>query len=212
MITIHHLGISQSDRVVWLMEELSLPYKLKWYHRKEDRTAPDDFLALHPAATAPVITDGDVVLSESAVILEHICYRHAGGRFAVRPEQDNYEDYSYWMHFNNNILGLFFGRMALRAQAHGPEADRVEAIINRRENGYYNYLNQRLAQVPYLAGPEFTCADMMVAFSLTALPRSGGRTIGDLPHVVSYLQRITERPAYKKAMEVAGPSATAPVS
>ncbi len=55
MITIHHLGVSQSDRVVWLMEELGLPYKLKWYNRKADRLAPDDFLALHPAATAPII-------------------------------------------------------------------------------------------------------------------------------------------------------------
>ena len=74
MIIIHHLGVSQSDRVVWLMEELGLPYQLKWYNRGEDRLAPSAYLALHPAATAPVIQDGDAVLTESAVVLEHICH------------------------------------------------------------------------------------------------------------------------------------------
>ena len=210
MIIIHHLAVSQSDRIVWLMEELNLSYQLKWYRRKEDQTAPDDYLALHPAATSPVITDGDVNLAESAVILEHVCYRHAGGRFAVRPEQSNYERYAYWMHLNNNILALSFGRMALAAQAHGPQAEMLQAVIKRRENGYYNHLNQCLAQSPFLAGPEFTCADMMVTFNLTTLPLFGGRGIEDLPHVVSYVERITERAAYKKAMKIAGPSAMAP--
>ena len=69
MITVHHLGISQSDRVVWLMEELGLSYKLKWYKRKADRLAPDEFLALHPAGTAPIIEDGDRVLPESGAIV-----------------------------------------------------------------------------------------------------------------------------------------------
>ena len=68
MITIHHLGVSQSDRVVWLMEELGLPYQLKWYVRGTDRLAPPEFLALHPAATAPIIEDGDTLLAESGAI------------------------------------------------------------------------------------------------------------------------------------------------
>lgn len=86
MITIHHLAVSQSERIVWLMEELGLPYKLKWYERKPNRLAPDELLALHPTAMAPVIEDGGVVLTESAVIVEYICHRHAGGRLALRPE------------------------------------------------------------------------------------------------------------------------------
>lgn len=80
MITIHHLGVSQSERIVWLMEELELPYRLKWYRRKQDRLAPDEYLALHPAATAPVIEDGDSVLAESGAILEYICHRYASGK------------------------------------------------------------------------------------------------------------------------------------
>lgn len=115
MITIHHLGVSQSDRVVWLMEELDLPYRLKWHKRMESGVAPNEYLALHPTATAPVIEDDGEVLTESAVIVEYICHRYAGGKLTVRPDQSNYTDYLYWMHFNNNILGLFFAKSALDA-------------------------------------------------------------------------------------------------
>jgi len=212
MITIHHLGISQSDRIVWLMEELGLPYELKWYHRKADRLAPDEFLALHPAATAPVITDGDRVIAESAVIVEHICHRHAGGKLTVGPSQPNYEDYLYWMHFNNNALGLFFARLALGTQAPGPDTERMQQLIKRREDGYYGYLDQELGKHPYVAGAEFTCADIMVTFNLTSLPMSGGRKVDDLPNVLAYVQRIGERPAYRKAMAIAGPAATPPAA
>src|SRR5262245_4953821 len=212
MITIHHLGVSQSDRVVWLMEELGLPYQLKWYARGPDRLAPPEFLALHPAATAPIIEDGDTLLAESGAIVEYICHRHGGGRFTVRPEQPNYADYLYWMHFNNNNLGLFFARNALRANAHGPAANRISGLIERRQDGYFRYLELRLGSVPYLAGTEFTCADVMVMFSLTSLPLFGGRKIDHLPNTVAYVDRLSARPAYKKAMAVAGPAAQPPAS
>ena len=93
MITIHHLGVSQSDRIVWLMEELNLPYRLKWYKRAQTGQAPDEYLALHPAATAPVIEDDGTILTESAVIAEYICHRYADGKLAVGPEQSNYAEY-----------------------------------------------------------------------------------------------------------------------
>ncbi|MCC2657485.1 MAG: glutathione S-transferase [Panacagrimonas sp.] len=213
MITIHHLGISQSDRIVWLMEELGLPYKLKWYHRGENRLAPPEFLALHPAATAPVIEDDGRMYAESAVILEHICHRHAGGKFTVGPSQPNYEDYLYWMHFNNNVLGLFFGKHALSdLTVASPNSDRMRTLIQRREDAYYRYLDQRLAASPYLAGPEFTCADIMTMFIVAELPLFGGRASDDLPHVKAYAERIGKRPAYQKAMAVAGPAAQPPAN
>jgi glutathione S-transferase len=211
MITIHHLGVSQSDRVVWLMEELGLPYRLKWYARKADRLAPDVFLALHPAATAPIIEDDGMTLPESGAILEYICHRHAGGKLTVRPDQPNYAEYLYWMHWHNNVLGLFFARRALAAQQPlGPEAQRMDGLVKRRERGYFGYLDQRLGKFPYLAGAEFTCADVMVMFDLSSLPLFGGRTIDDLPNVLAYVKRIGSRPAYIKAMSIAGPKATPP--
>ena len=210
MITIHHLGISQSERIVWLMEELALPYRLKWYKRQENRLAPDEYLALHPAATAPVIEDGDRVLAESGAIVEYICHRYAGGRLTVRPEQPNYPEYLYWMHFNNNVLGLFFAKSALRAGAHGPEAERFGGLIERREEQYFKFLDKTLGASPYLAGSEFTCADVMVVFQLTTATLFGGRKIDDLPNAISYVRRIEARPAYIKAMAIAGPKAVPP--
>ena len=208
MITIHHLGVSQSDRIVWLMEELDLPYRLKWHKRTEAGLAPNEFLTLHPAAMAPVIEDDGTVLTESAVIAEYICHRYAGGKLTVGPEESNYADYLYWMHFNNNILGLFFARSALGAVGQDSSADRIHGVVCRREGQYFNFLNARLGVSPYLAGPDFTCADVMVMFPLTSLPRFGGRTIDDLPNVVSYVRRVEARPAYIKAMSIAGPNAT----
>ncbi len=211
MITIHHLGVSQSDRIVWLMEELGLAYELKWYHRnRDDNLAPDDYLALHPAATAPLITDNGKVYAESAVIVEHICHRHGGGRLTVSPNQSNYEDYLYWMHLNNNLLGLFFARMALGAGVDSPASKQLERLINRRDKGYHVYLNKRLGDVEYLAGEEFTCADIMVVFNLTSLPLFGGRAIDDLSNITAYVRRISDRPAFMRAMEMAGPNARPP--
>jgi len=209
MITIHHLGVSQSDRVVWLMEELELPYELAWYDRGPDGLAPPEYRALHPAATAPVISDDDRVITESAVILEYICHRYADGRLTLRPEDAGYPDYLYWMHFNNNVQGLFFAGLALGA-AEGPQAQRVGQFLEGRRERYYGYLDARLAKSDYLVGAELTCADIMVAFNLTSLARFGGRTIADLANVSAYLERIRERPAYARAMSIAGPEAKRP--
>jgi len=208
MITIHHLGVSQSDRIVWLMEELDLPYRLKWHKRTEAGLAPNEFLALHPAAMAPVIEDDGTVLTESAVIAEYICHRYAGGKLTVGPQESNYADYLYWMHLNNNILGLFFAKSALGAVGQDSAAERIRSVVRRREGQYFNFLNARLGVSPYLVGPDFTCADVMVMFPLTSLPLFGGRTIDDLPNVVSYVRRVEARPAYIKAMAIAGPNAT----
>ena len=208
MITIHHLGVSQSDRVVWLMEELGLPYKLVWHRRGADNLMPPSYLALHPAATAPVIQDGDRTIAESAAILEYICHRYGGGKFTVAPDRPNYPDYVYWMHFNNNTLGLFFARLALGTQPPGPEAQRMAGLLQRREDGYARYMDQTLAKSSFLAGDELTCADIMSVFNLVSLPTFAART--DIPHVKAYLERIAKRPAYIKAMQIAGPTATPP--
>lgn len=204
VLIIHHLGASQSERVVWLMEELGLPYELVWHQRGSDGLAPPSYLALHPAATAPVVQDDDRTLCESAAILEYVCHKYAGGRLTVRPDQSNFSNYVYWMHFNNNILGLFFAKLALGSQTDGPFA----AFVQRREDGYARFLEQTIGASPYLAGSELTCADIMAMFSLTSPRMFGDRS--DLPNTRSYVERIGKRPAYIKAMQIAGPMATPP--
>ncbi len=203
MLIIHHLGVSQSDRVVWLMEELGLPYEIVWHDRGADGLAPASYLSLHPAATAPVVQDGDRVLCESAAILEYVCHKYAGGALTVPPDRQNYPDYVYWMHFNNNIIGLFFARMAM-----GEQSGLMAGLIARREEGYARFLEQTLAATPHLAGPEFSCADVMAMFSLTSPLILGSRS--DLPHTRAYVARISQRPAYMRAMQIAGPTAKPP--
>ena len=102
MLTVHHLGISQSERAVWLCEELGIPYELKLYERDPvTRLAPPSYKAVSPFGTAPVITDGETVLGESAAILEYLIETHGGGRLALHPGDKGYADYLFWFHFAN---------------------------------------------------------------------------------------------------------------
>lgn len=203
MITVYHLGVSQSDRIVWLLEELGVPYTIEWYHRGPDGLAPPEYLALHPAATAPVIRDGEIVLAESAAICEYLCQRHGDGRFTLSADHPQYHDYLYWMQMNGNLMGVFLSKKAL---AEGSAA-RIKGLLERREQGYYNYIEQQLGEHPYIAGDEFTAADVMMLFNLTTLPLAGARGIDDMPNAQAYVARLTARPAYQKAMSLAGPTA-----
>src|SRR5262249_21663526 len=102
MLVVHHLGISQSERIVWLCEELGIPYELKRYDRDpQTRMAPADYKALHSMGQAPIITDGDVVLPESGAIMEYIIGKYGDGRLAAKPTDKNFADYLYWFHFAN---------------------------------------------------------------------------------------------------------------
>jgi glutathione S-transferase len=209
MITIYHLGVSQSDRIVWLMEELGLPYRLEWYDRGPDRLAPPEYLALHPASMAPVIKDGERVLAESVAIVQYIAHKHGGGRLTVAPNAENYADYLYWLQFNNNALGGFFVKAALASAGH--DGGLIGKVTQRRTEGLFRQMNDRLADHTWLAGKEFTLADLMSGFALTTLPKMGfGRNLDDLPHIQRYVQQIARRPAWQKAMSIAGPQAKRP--
>ena len=102
MLIVHHLGISQSDRIVWLCEELEIPYQMIRYERDPaTRLAPAAYKALHPSGTAPIITDGNLVLAETGAIMEYIIAKHGGGRLSVSVERPNFPDYLYWFHYAN---------------------------------------------------------------------------------------------------------------
>ncbi|MEM6584022.1 MAG: glutathione S-transferase family protein [Pseudomonadota bacterium] len=212
MITIHHLGVSQSDRIVWLMEELGLPYDLKWYDRGEDFLAPQEYLDLYPAGTAPVITDGDLVLGESTAIVEYISQRYGEGKLSVPVDDPDYPHYLYWMQFNNTLQSAVFVRLAMSLAGVEPTPENIMlTTTQRREDGIYRMLELRLAESDYLGGPRFSCADIMSMFNLTSLGGIGGREVDDnLPNTKAYVARIAARPAYQKAMKIAGPEATKP--
>jgi len=189
------------------MEELNLPYRLEWYDRGEDGLAPEAYKKLHPVGTAPIIKDGNVILSESAAIVEYISQRHGNGALSVEVDDPDYPDYLYWMQFNNNVQTAFFVKRALDANSNDNPNTPMQTIMQRREDAHFNYLNEQLGKVPFIAGARFSCADIMAVFNLTTLPLFGGRTIDDLPNVQSYIKRICQRPAYIKAMKIAGAEA-----
>lgn len=210
MITIYHLGVSQSDRIVWLMEELGLPYQLEWFDRGEDRLAPPEYLALHPAAMAPVIRDGERVLAESTAIVQYIAHKYGGGRLTVAPASPDYADYLYWLQFNNNVLCGFFVKAVLGTTDAAQNGGMVGKVVQRRTDGLFRQMNEHLADHPYLAGEQFTLADLMSGFALTTLPTLGGSTLDGLPNVQRYAEDIARRPAWIAAMAIAGPQAKRP--
>jgi glutathione S-transferase len=203
MLTVHHLGISQSERIVWLCEELALPYQLARYERdKVTRLAPPEYKALHPFGTAPVIVDGAIVLAESAAIIEYIIARHGKGRLAVPPDAPNYPEYLFWFHFaNGSMMPVQF------AGAIKPTADETPRtrIARERCERTWQMVESRLGEVPYFAGQEFTAADIIMLFPLTTMRVFAPRDISGYPHVLAYLQRIGARPAYRQAMQKGDP-------
>jgi glutathione S-transferase len=199
MLTVHHLGISQSDRIVWLCEELAIPYALVRYDRDPvTRMAPAAYKALHPFGTAPVITDGDVVLGESGAIIDYVIARHGGGRLSVAASEPNFPDYLYWFHFAEMV------EMVVSSLGGDGDGTMVKFARERRERAYA-MLEQRLGTVPYLAGAGFTAADIITLFPLTTMRLFVPRDLSPFPNIRAYLQRIGARPAFQRAMKKADP-------
>lgn len=207
MLTIHHLGKSQSERAVWLCEELGVPYELVRYERdRETILAPPALKALHPIGAAPVVTDaGGVVLAESGAVVEYIIARHGGGRLAVGPEAAEFPDYLYWFHFANGTLQPNMGRNMMLRWAGLPADNPVVARMGERLDRNLRFVDDRLWAVPFLAGQAFTAADIMNVFSLTTMRHFLPVDLGPYPNILAYLQRIWARPAYQRAMEKADP-------
>ena len=210
MLVVHHLGISQSDRIVWLCEELGIPYELKLYARDpETRMAPAEYKALSPFGTAPVITDGDLVLGESAAIVEYIIATYGNGRLTVRPGEPGFADYLFWFHFANGSLMPAAMVDMIAARIPG-DTDLLGALRSRLDRAY-DQLEARLGQTPYLAGDEFTAADLLTVFPLTTMRMFAPRDLSPYPNVRAYLQRIAERPAFRRAMAKTDPGLTVPL-
>jgi glutathione S-transferase len=206
MLTVHHLGVSQSDRIVWLCEELAIPYQLIRYERDpKTQLAPAAYRALHPFGTAPVITDGDLVLGESGAIIEYVIAKHGGGRLAIRADQPGFADYLFWLHFANASLmpSSMLDLIAHRLQ--GSSEDPIVATMRERSDRAFDMVERRVAAVPYFAGQEFTGADIIMLFPLTTMRAFAPRDISALPATRAYLQRIAARPAYQRAMQKADP-------
>ena len=202
MIVVHHLNDSRSHRIIWLLEELGLPYEIKNYDRDATtRLAPPALTAIHPLGKSPVITvDGDTTI-ESGAIIDYIIRRHAGGRLAPAPQTPAHETYLQWMHYAEGSAMLplmMFMYVARLGEAGAPLHPRIESEIAN----HIGYVEASLVGKDYLMGAEFTGADVQMSF-IGEVTNAFGR-LPNYPNMKAWVDRFQARPAYRKALEKGG--------
>jgi len=209
MITIYHLNMSRSERIIWLMEELGLPYKLEKFQRGPDMLAPAALKQVSPLGKAPAIRDGDLVLIESGAIVEYIINRHGGGRLGVPVSSPDYPRYLQWMHFaEGSAMTQFLIQLLLGGFI--PGVDQSQPMVQRfmsRTPEMLRFLDGELTRSPYFVGDNFTAADLMMNFAFGVLTKFMQYDMSPYPHIQAHLALIAKRPAYQKAMALADPPA-----
>lgn len=211
-IIIHHLGVSQSDRIVWLCEELGLAYQIERYEREPTLRAPAAYRALHPNGTAPVIADGDLVLGESGAIVEYLLGKYGGGRLQVPADSPEFANYVYWLHFAGATLSPATINVMMLQRMADPAYAAAVGYMASRVDGYYAQIEARLGVADYFGGAELTAADIMMVFPLTGMRVFAPRDLAPYPKLRAYLERIGQRPAYQAAMARAEPGAPLPTA
>lgn len=223
-ITLHHLETSRSQRILWLLEELQLPYALKVYQRDQaTRLAPPELKKIHPLGKSPVITDGGEVIAESGAIIEYLVETYglqASGDLAhlqPAPGTPEHRQCRFWMHYaegslmNWLVMKLVFGsipaqpmpffvRPVARAICTGVQ----QRLIDPNLATALAFMETHLGQHAWFAGPDLTMADFQMGFAVEALASRASQT-GSSPHLQAYLARMQARPAYQRALAKGGP-------
>ena len=206
MLTVHHLGKSQSERIVWLCEELDISYELKHYTRDaQTMLAPPDYRALHPIGAAPVITDGDVVLAESGAVVEYIVAKYGNGRLTLRADDPDFAQFLYWFHFANGTLQASMGRLMILSRLSLADDNPILLATKARVDRAFDLVDARTREAEYLAGSAFTTADIMIGFSLTTMRYFQPYDLARCPNILRYLARIGAREGYRRAMDKGDP-------
>ncbi len=218
MITVHHLENSRSLRVLWLLEELALPYTVKRYARHpKTLLAPPELKQVHPLGKSPVITDGDITVAESGAILEYLIDAHGQGRLRPPPATPAQRRYSYWMHFAEGslmpplLMALVFSKVReapvpffVKPVVRGIADKVTSSFIRPNTDNLLAFMNTELAPGPWFTGDTFTAADVQLSYPLQAAQARGALDARH-PALLAWLQRIEKRPAYQRALAAGGP-------
>ena len=207
MIVVHHLNDSRSQRVLWLLEELGVPYEIRRYQRNtQTRLAPPELTAVHPLGKSPVITDDGQTIIESGAIVDYLIRRHGGGRLQPAPQTHDYDAYQQWLHYAEGsamlplMLKLYVSRLG---DAGAPLFPRIESEIAN----HLGYVNQSLQGRDWLVGSDLTGADIQMSFVGEVAGSRGNRE--NFPHIQAWVERFQARPSYRRAIERGGPYAHA---
>jgi glutathione S-transferase len=218
MITVHHLNNSRSQRVLWLLEELGLPYEIKKYERDaKTMLAPPELLKVHPLGKSPVITDDGVTVAESGAIVEYLIERYGNGRLAPAIGTPERLQWRYWLHFAEGsamsplLLKLIFDRIPqspmpffVKPIARGICAKVLAVMVLPNLKRQLDFMEGELGRSDWFAGNEFSAADIQMSFPVEAAAQRAGLD-ATRPKLMAFLKRIHARPAYKNALERGGP-------
>ncbi|MFK3888366.1 glutathione S-transferase family protein [Sphingomonas sp. NPDC079357] len=213
-IIVHHLENSRSQRILWMLEELAIPYEVKRYERdRATMLAPPELRRVHPLGKSPVIEDtvahsstGPRIVAETGAIVEYLVDR-ADGRLGAPSKRDDALAYRFWLHYAEGSLmpPLLVKLIVSRIPLVGKRiAARIQPMIAR----HLDYVEASLADHPWFAGDTFTAADIMMSFPLEAARHRAGLDAGR-PNTIGWLERIHARPAYQRALSAGGPYAYA---
>jgi glutathione S-transferase len=216
MLTVHHLNNSRSQRVLWLLEELAVPYELVKYQRDpKNELAPPELQKIHPLGKSPVVTDGDDTVAESGAILEYIADKYGNGKLVPAKGTPEYLKARYFMHYAEGslmpflLMKLVFARVRTakvpffikpitRKVADGVDGSFITPNLER----HIAFLDGELAKSPWFAGDELTIADVQMLYPMQAI---AARVAKSSPRFQEWVTRAEERPAYKRALERGGP-------
>jgi glutathione S-transferase len=206
-IIVHHLNNSRSQRILWLLEELELPYEIRHYQRDPvTNLAPEALLNVHPLGKSPLIEDDGQVIFESGAIVEYLCERLGGDALVPERGTDAHIRYLEFLHFAEGsamtpiLLNLYTARL-------GEAAAPLHPRISQQLDSHFTFMEDSLAATGWFIGDGLTGADIMMSFPAEAAVKMG--QAANRPHLTAYVEKIHARPAYQTALEKGGPYAYA---
>lgn len=201
MIVVHHLNESRSQRVLWLLEELELPYEIRSYQRDATtRLAPPELKQVHPLGKSPVLQDAGQTLIESGAIVDYLIRRHSTGALQPATDSDAYTVYQQWMHYAEGsamlplLLKLYVSRLG---EAGAPLQPRIESELAN----HLGYVNESLRDREWLVGDSLSGADIQMSF----VGEAARGLRASYPHMDAWVRRFQQRPAYQRALVRGGP-------
>ncbi len=216
MIILHHLNNSRSQRILWMLEELELPYEIKRYERDPKTIlAPASLKKVHPLGKSPVICDGDITMAESGAIIDYLGQVYGEGKLIPEPGTQAHRDYIYWLHYAEGsfmpplLLRLVFEKVKSNPMPFfvKPIARKIADETTRKFIGpqiktHFDYVEAHLGKHEWFAGDSLSGADIQMSFPLEASVARG--VAGQYPNITAYVKRFQARPAYQKALEAGG--------
>lgn len=201
-LIVHHLNNSRSQRILWLLEEIGVPYEVKYYDRDATTNlAPPELVAVHPLGKSPVISDGIRVIIESGAITEYLCERHGGGHLVPERGTDDHISHLEWLHFAEGsamtpiLLRIYTARL-------GEAAAPLEPRINQQLDAHFAYMEGRVGDNGHFIGDSLSAADIMLSFPAEIAIMQG--MAPRYPKLAAFVNACHARPAWQRAREKGG--------